>query len=261
MSEDSNDMKKGEEVLDKQVTEGIEEFAKPNFQLFISALTGGLEIGFSVLLIGLLHTVFADQFASKTLAFVLSLGYPLGFVFVIIGRSQLYTEQTSIAFLTVLDGTKTFLELLKFWGVVLSGNVLGGLLFAAFISWIGPNLDVIAIESFHFMADKLLKPNWVLLFGSGLIAGWMMGLLGWLIVASQDTVSRIILIILITFVIGFGGFHHCIVGNIELLCGWLTDSKVGLIDYLHVMSAAILGNTIGGAIFVAGLKYNINTKT
>jgi formate/nitrite transporter FocA (FNT family) len=258
MSEDSSDMKKGEEVLHKQVGEGIEDFAKPDFQLFVSALTGGLEIGFSVLLIGLLHTAFAGQFGEKTLHFILALGYPLGFVFVVIGRSQLYTEQTSIAFLPVLDGKKSFAQLLKFWGVVLSGNLIGGLLFAFFISWIGPDLEVIREESFQYIANKLLKPDWWLIFGSALIAGWMMGLLGWLVVASQDTVSRIILIVLITFVIGFGGFHHCIVGSIELLCGLMTMSDVDILDYLRIMSSAITGNTIGGAIFVAGLKYNIN---
>jgi formate/nitrite transporter FocA (FNT family) len=65
--------------------------------MFLSALTSGLEIGFSIVLMGLLKTTFVETMDSYVLHLIVSLGYPLGFIFAIISRSQLLTEQTSLA--------------------------------------------------------------------------------------------------------------------------------------------------------------------
>jgi formate/nitrite transporter FocA (FNT family) len=54
-------------------------------------------------------------------------------------------------------------------------------------------------------------------FFSAIVAGWLMGLLNWLINSVKNSLTRIFLIFMITGVIGFGGFHHSIVGNIEVL--------------------------------------------
>jgi formate/nitrite transporter FocA (FNT family) len=54
---------------------------------------------------------------------------------------------------------------------------------------------------------------------------------------------------MITGVIGFGGFHHSIVGNIEVLELFYTNT-ITLLDYLKFLSLAIVGNAIGGAVVV-----------
>lgn len=81
-----------------------------------------------------------------------------------------------------------------------------------------------------------------------------MGLLGWLKTSSTDTISRIFIIILVTFVIGVAGLHHSVVGAVEVLVGMLTSPNIHFTDFLRFMGLAVPGNIIGGAIFVAVLK-------
>jgi formate/nitrite transporter FocA (FNT family) len=222
----------------------------------MSALTAGLEIGFSILLMGVLYTVFSPHFSEKILHLIYSFGYPLGFLFVILGRSQLFTEQTALAIMPVLNGKVGLGELLRLWSVVFIANVIGGAIFAVFISWIGPHRGIISPEAFITFADNLIEPNWYVILGSATLAGWMMGLLGWLVSSAQETISRMLVVVFITLIIGFGSLHHCIVGSVELVCGMFIEKSPDLAKYGMTMLFSVLGNIIGGAFFVGVLKYS-----
>jgi formate/nitrite transporter FocA (FNT family) len=93
------------------------------------------------------------------------------------------------------------------------------------------------------------------------LAGWMMGLLGWLVTSSQETISRIFIVILITFTIGAAGLHHCIVGSVEVFTGMLSSDSITIVDYLRFLLWASIGNAVGGAVFVAILKYSQGKRT
>lgn len=92
------------EILEEQLETSLKEFNRSNTGLFMSAFTAGLEIGFSILLMGTVLTMFGDILNPETLHLYLGLCYPLGFIFVIIGRSELFTEHTALAILPVLSG-------------------------------------------------------------------------------------------------------------------------------------------------------------
>ena len=79
--------------------------------------------------------------------------------------------------------------------------------------------------------------------------------------SARETISRIVIVTLITTVIGIGGLHHSIVGSIEVFTAWLTSEEVTIMDYLHVQTWATLGNIIGGVVFVAFMKFShVNAK-
>ena len=82
-----------------------------------------------------------------------------------------------------------------------------------------------------------------------------MGLLSWLLASVRDTISRIVMIFLITSVLAFTGLHHSIIGSIEVFSGMLNSNEISLLDYLSFQSLALLGNAFGGAIFVGLIKY------
>jgi len=244
------------EILEEQLETSLKEFNRSNKGLFMSAFTAGLEIGFSILLMGTVMTKFGSKLDPETLHFYLGLCYPLGFIFVIIGRSELFTEHTALAILPVLSGKVKIKDLFILWGIVYGGNILGGFLFSLLNVKIAPAIGIISQASFHDLAYKLIDYDSWIIFLSALLAGWMMGLLGWLVTSSQETISRILVIILVTFTIGFAGLHHCIVGSIEMLSGMLASSDITLGDYLRFQSWTTLGNSVGGAVFVAILKYS-----
>jgi formate-nitrite transporter family protein len=244
------------QILEEQITASMKEFKRSNTGLLISSFAGGLEIGFSVLLMGTIFTLLQYDTSPEILKISLALGYPIGFIFVIIGRSELFTEHTALAILPVLNRSVKIKDLFVLWGLVYTGNLLGGYIFSFLLSIIGPAVGFIEATSFYHLAHELVSYDWYIILISAILAGWMMGLLGWLVTSSQETISRIIVIILITFIIGLSGLHHCIVGSIEVFTGFLSSPEITLFHYIKFQVWASLGNVIGGTFFVAVLKFS-----
>lgn len=244
------------EILEEQIQASQAEFNRSNISLFSSAFAAGLEIGFSVFLMGTMFTLFGDSLSPETLKMALALCYPLGFIFVIIGRSELFTEHTALAILPLLNGAYKLKDLLKLWALIYAGNLIGGFIFSFILVKIGPKVGFISVEAFHHLGHELTVHSWDVILLSALVAGWMMGLLGWLVTSSQETISRIFVIILVTSVIGLAGLHHCIVGSIEVFSGMLMSPDITLLDYLKFQFWATIGNAFGGVVFVAILKYS-----
>ena len=247
--------KEGEQILKEQIRTSLTEYRRHSKALFTSAFSAGLEVGFSLLLMGVLYTMFSDELGESGLNLVLAMAYPIGFIFVIIGRSELFTEHTTLAVLPVLNGTVSLRALAKLWGIVYVGNLMGGYLFGFILVQIGPGMGTISLDAFHHIAEKLIQYNWWLTLSSGMFAGWLMGLLSWLVTSSRDTISRILVIILVTTVIGLGELHHSIVGSIEMFAGLISSEGIHLVDYVHFQVWATLGNIIGGTVFVAAIKF------
>lgn len=252
----SADQPKGiNDILEEQLATSISEYERSNKRLFISALSAGLEIGFSIFLMGTLFTLFHGQVSSEFLHVLISFAYPIGFIFVIIGRSELFTEHTTLAVLPVLNKTISIKSLFILWAVILTGNLIGGYIFGTFLVYFAPAIGVISNEAFAHLAHKVIDFPLPLILISAVVAGWLMGLLSWLVASSQETISRLFMIVLVTSTIGIGGLHHSIVGSIEVFAGLLIDPTIGIMDYVSFEATSILGNAIGGVFFVGILKY------
>ncbi|MEC5166376.1 formate/nitrite transporter FocA (FNT family) [Flavobacterium sp. PL11] len=245
------------DILSRVIQEGEEIFTIKSRALTLSSIIAGLEIGFSYLLLCtlyyLLKGTYDDSIVFKTFSFV----YPIGFIFVILGKSALFTEQTSVLTLPVLNGQRTIWELLRIWGLVIFGNVIGGILFTLFIGFLGPELKLFTHETMVSVGTHVIDHDAWILFLSAIVAGWLMGLLTWLLNSTINSLTRILLIFIITGIIGFGGFHHSIVGNIEVFGAYLYSNDISLLDYLWFLLLALLGNAVGGGIVVGLFKYRI----
>jgi len=256
ITEALNQPKKINEILDEQIESALHEHNRSNQDLFLSAISAGLEVGFSVFLMAAIFSLFNGVIHPSFLHVMIALAYPLGFIFVVIGRSELFTEHTTLAVIPVLNRNASIKSLLVLWGVVYIGNLLGGYLFGYILSVLPERLHAINAGAFYNLAEKLVNHPWHIILGSGILAGWLMGLLSWLVTSAQETISRIIIIILITSVIGIGGLHHSIVGSIEVFTAVITSEQIGWSNYLHVQTWATLGNIVGGVVFVAFIKFS-----
>lgn len=245
------------DILSRVIHEGEEIFKIKNKAIGLSAIIAGLEIGFSYFLLCTLYYLLSGKVEENTIYKLFSFVYPVGFIFVVLGKSALFTEQTSVLTLPVLNGQRKFVELLRIWGVVILGNVVGGILFTLFIGYLAPQLKLFTHETMVTIGEHVIHHSAWVLFLSAIVAGWLMGLLNWLLNSTINSLTRIFLIFMITGVIGFGGFHHSIVGNIEVFGAFLYSDTVHLIDYLWFLILALIGNGIGGAIVVGLFKYRI----
>lgn len=256
-----NKPKTVDEILNEQIETAMHEHDRPNLNLFLSSTSAGLEIGFSIFLMAAIHSLFYGVVHPSLLHVLLAMAYPLGFVFVIIGKSELFTEHTTLAVIPVLNRNVSLKKLMVLWGIVYGGNLLGGYVFGYILSILPGRMEILDPDSFEILAKKLTDYPWSIILGSGILAGWLMGLLSWLITSARETISRILLVGLITTVIGIGGLHHSIVGSIEVFTAVLTSQAITLTDYFTVQLWATVGNIVGGVVFVAFIKFSHVTGT
>ena len=254
-SNDSTKSKTHGEILKQQIIEGCETYDRSSRSILLSSFTAGLEIGFSYLMLCTVFSFFQGTVQEATLFKLMAFVYPIGFILVVLGQSILFTEQTSLLTLPVLSGSRSVMSLFKIWGIVILGNLVGGMLIALTLSWIGPNLGLFTSDTIASIGEHYADYDFGTILVSAILAGWLMGLLSWLATSSKETTAEIIIIYVITAVMGFTGLHHSIIGNIEIFAGMLVSPKIDLAVYLTTLGTALLGNALGGAIFVALLKY------
>ena len=254
-SNDKTRKKTHGEILKQQIIEGCETYDRSSSSILLSSFTAGLEIGFSYLMICAVFSFFLGKVDEGTIFKLISLVYPIGFILVVLGQSILFTEQTSLLTLPVLSGSRSVLSLFKIWGIVILGNLIGGILIALTLSWVGPNLGLFKAETMAKIGEHFVNYDFSTILVSAILAGWLMGLLSWLVTSSKESIGEIIIIYLITAVMGFTGLHHSIIGNIEIFAGMLVSPEIDFFIYLKTLTTALLGNALGASIFVALLKY------
>jgi formate/nitrite transporter FocA (FNT family) len=253
-SEELTPKKSSGQIFEQEVDEGLGALHLPAHRLFISAFAAGLELGLSLLFISIIRTLGKDSMQSSTIELLSAATYSFGFIVVVLGRSELFTEQTALAILPLLAGKSSFGEVARLWSIVYIGNLLGAALCAYLIVVIGPALHDVSPQSLQEIATRIVDhPAWIILL-SGVVAGWL-GLVSWLVAASRDTISQIVIILLFTGAIGLAHLHHSILGSVEVLGGVFSTHETKFADFGHFLLWATIGNAIGGGCFVALLKF------
>jgi formate-nitrite transporter family protein len=220
--------------------------------LLMSALAAGMVIGFSFL---------ASAFASHTAPeayrhAAAAVAYPLGFIFVIIARSELFTENTLDPIIPLLErrNRETFVKLLRMWALLLLGNLLGALIFGWVLARTGvvdpelrPSLMQVAVHATSGGFGQILY--------QGVFAGWLIALLSWLLASTLQTGAQIALIWFCTVPISALHFRHSIAGSVEAFYrSALGDAPWGTMLGSFVVPS-VVGNAIGGVLLVALLNY------
>jgi formate/nitrite transporter FocA (FNT family) len=243
-------------ILTQQIEEGLVQLKRPPIALFLSGISAGLDLGFSILMMTVMLTLLQNVLPGAITHILVSNMYSIGFIFVILGRSELFTEHTDLAVIPVLDGKASVCRLLRLWGIIYSANLIGGSIIAYLITIVGPALKIIDPGVFLYFSQKMTDHNWQSILLSGILAGWLMGLLSWMVTAGRDSMSQIFIVWLITSIIGLAELHHCIAGSIEVLAALFSNTIVSFQVFGHFLLWATTGNIIGGVFFVALLKYS-----
>jgi len=146
--------------------------------------------------------------------------------------------------------------------VVYVANLFGAAAFAALAVIIGPSIGVIHERAFGEIARTATEHPGHVIFASAVLAGWLMGLMSWLVAASRDTISQIVLVWLIATVIGVARLHHVVVGSVEVLACVFSEQGVTAAAFGRFLLWTTIGNALGGSVFVALIKYSyaINAK-
>jgi formate/nitrite transporter FocA (FNT family) len=241
-----------EEIHENVLVQAEDEMKRPAFDLFWSAVTAGLTIGWSFVGGAYVSTLVGPEYRKAAQAAL----YPLGFILVIIGRSQLFTENTHEPVIPVLDEptANTLLKMLRLWGLVLLGNMLGAVAFALLFAH--TNVVPAAVGAqMREMGAKAMEGSFGMQFYHAIFAGWLIALTAWLVSATSFTGAQIALIWLTTAPIAALDFRHSIAGSVE---AFFTASS-GLTTWAAALGGftvpTVLGNIVGGVVFVAMLNH------
>jgi formate-nitrite transporter family protein len=219
--------------------------------LIMSALGAGLSMGFSFLTQAVIESSLPD---TPWRSLIASFGYTVGFVIVILGQQQLFTESTLSAVLPVLtrrDAT-TVAKTGRLWGLVLFGNIAGTLIFAAMLQIPGIFTDDV-VKALGVLANQPFSSTFMVTVVRAVFAGWLIALMVWLLPSARS--ARLVTILLITYVVGISKLSHVIAGSVEASYGVMVGAA-SVQDYVRGFFApTLLGNMIGGISLVAIINH------
>lgn len=243
-------------IFEQETHEAVGELQRPAVGLLASGLVAGFGVGLGVLAAVIVLTHFDGVRDGLLARFLLANALAIGFIVVIMAHTDLFTEYTTIAIFPVLTGQATLSELARLWGLIYVSNLAGTAAFAALLIALGPELGFLDRGAASALAQRFgIHPWWAVTL-SALLAGWLMGLLSWLITASRETISQICIIWLITGTIAFAHLHHAVSVSVEGFLALFAGGGLGVWQFLHALCWTTLGNAVGGILFAVMIRYS-----
>jgi formate-nitrite transporter family protein len=231
--------------------EGEEELERASMALAWSGLAAGMSMGFSFATEALLRASLPD---APWRPLVAKLGYSVGFLIVVLGRQQLFTENTLTVILPALRRRDSLIvtNVLRLWTTVLAANLTGAALFAAAIARL-PVFEAPIHDAMIATARETIAPPLAAVLVRGVFAGWLIALMVWLLPFAET--ARIWVIIAITYVVGVGQFSHVIAGSVDTLY-LVARGEIAITTYAgRFLVPALIGNIVGGVSLVAAVAH------
>lgn len=231
--------------------DGDEELRRSISALAWSGLAAGLSMGFSFVAEALIRTYLPD---APWRPLVTQLGYPLGFLIVIIGRQQLFTENTLTAIIPLLArrNMATFWQVMRLWSVVFVANMAGAHLFA----WVVGDTPIIN-PIFHPALGQLAREAANVTFGDailrGIFAGWLIAMVVWMLAATDS--DKVLIILIMTYIVGLAKLTHVVAGSVEVLFLVMTGAKSWFLFVGAYMIPTLIGNVLGGVALVSAVNH------
>lgn len=223
---------------------GDEELNRPTRSLIWSGITAGIMISFSVLGEAIFRTYLPDRPVSFLIE---NLGYSLGFLLVIIGRMQLFTENTITTVLPLMARPTWRMAgcVARLWGIVLTANVVGAFVIASlfvFTPALPPELTP-ALLSLAQHATGMPPSEG---FFRAIPAGILIAAIVWMMPQSKG--NSFFIILTFTWLIAAGDFAHIVAGSVEMaylmVQGLLPFSSAMFGFFLPVLFGNIVGGTV-----------------
>jgi formate/nitrite transporter FocA (FNT family) len=231
--------------------EGEQELKRGAAALGWSSLAAGLSMGFSLLARGLLRAHLGNLPGNFLLE---NFGYCFGYLVVILARQQLFTENTMTAVLPLMTepSLRKFGALLRMWSIVLVGNMIGAALFAYGVLHM-QQFDDATQSAFTAIGRELMENSPMQMFTKGILAGWLIAMMVWLLPSVEN--SKIAIIVIMTYLIAIGGFTHIIVGSVESLY-LVFAGDLPFADFIsHFALPTLAGNVVGGSLIFALISH------
>ena len=243
-----------DEVFQRIIAAADEEVTSGSRELFFSGLAAGLAITITFMLYASLTAATDGPILSVLL-------YPLGFIYIIIGGYQLYTENTLPPVALTLERLASLPTLLRHWTIVLAGNFVGGGIGALVLSY-GGVFTGDTVDAARYISEGGFKVGTVPLFFKAAMAGLIVAGVVWVGFASTDSMSRMLVVYLAFLAIPLGDLFHVVVSFTEVLYLFfqhdipLYGAELSLYSgIVGFVIPVLIGNTLGGIVLVTLVNY------
>jgi len=258
-SEQGKEIEVDEEALPSQAAavheqirqEGEKELERDALALLFSAIAAGLSMGASLMAKGIFHVNLQDVPGGFLLE---NLGYTFGFIIVIMARQQLFTENTVTAVLPVMHKPNggNFLLLMRLWGLVLGGNLIGTALAALAFNHL-PIFDDAVREAFVSISQKVMENSPMEMFANAVVSGWIIATMVWMFPSAGA--AKIWIIILMTWLVALGDLAHIVVGSVEIFYLVFSGDLPWQQFIWPFALPTLAGNIIGGTFIFALISH------
>ena len=232
-------------------SEGEDELERPTAALAWSGLAAGLSMGFSLVAQGILRAHIPD---ADWRPLITNFGYSIGFLIVILGRQQLFTENTLTVMLPLMlrrDGA-TLRNVARLWTTVLLANLIGAMAFA-FVLARTKLFDEPVRNAFVRVSQIAFTGDFWTTVLRGIFAGWLIAIMVWLLPFAET--ARVWVIIIVSYIVGVAGFSHVIAGSVEVMYLAAGDHISWPDCFGNYVIPALIGNVIGGVSLVAAINH------
>jgi len=244
------------EIIEAGAHIGAKRLKRPTFGDAVTSFVGGMSVSFGAVAMAWAAASVGGSLAEPSLAHLIgALAFPIGFIILLVGKSELFTENFFLPVTAVLERRGTLRQLGALWGVSLVFNLIGGGVFGLLISRPGVLDHAPAGQLVDLATHKIDYPFWTA-FVKAIFAGWLMTLLTWLLVAAEGFGPRLLIIWAMASLIVLGSFNHVVISASEIFMAMLLGAPITVSDWLlRNFLPALGGNVIGGVIFVTLLSY------
>jgi formate-nitrite transporter family protein len=235
------------EIYDRTREEGRRRLARPALELAATALVGGFDVAFGIAAYALAAGSIDRGRSDGVGHLVGAIAFGIGFVFVVVGRSELFTENFLVPIAGLDRGNpRSWAKLAELWVGTLVLNVAGGLLLAIVLtsngvlrSGAGTALDQLARHVSHYDATTA--------FLSAVAAGALMTLMTWFVEGAAESMGlRVVMGWIVGALVLLGSFNHAVVSTIELVFGLRLGADVTYSSIFTNLGLGVAGNLAGG---------------
>ena len=239
------------EIYDRATEEGRRRLGMSTLALVSTGFIAGFTVVFGVVGLGVVHALVEPELGPELAKLAGALAFGIGLVFLVVGRSELFTENFFDPVAAAMDqaGRRVWLLVPRLWAIIFVLNVVGAAALALVFTVEGALPDGSA-EALSGIATEIADKGAAATFARAVAAGALITLLSYLLQGVDSVRSRITVAYMVGFFLALGPFDHVIVSAAHLLFGVWFDAPVGYGDVLVNMVVSAPGNLLGGVLFV-----------
>ena len=234
------------EIFQRAVEEGDRRLDQSMLELVSTSFIAGFTIVFGIVALGIVHGLVEPQFGGVA-RIAGALAFGVGLVFLIVGRSELFTENFFDPVAKAFDNEDSWMlgPLARLWIVTLVLNLVGGVLFAFVVSFEGA-LPPGTTAALNTIAEEIVHRTVAAGFASAIVGGALVALLSFLLQAVNSVGSRIAVTYGVGVLLALGPFDHVVVTALHIVLGMLYGAPIGLLALVETTIIAAVGNLVGG---------------